>query len=254
MTFLELYGDRLDRELGSADRTHLFTTARRQAAIQDAQRDWVRQTECLVRESTVSLVDEVGEYDLERACPDFWFLTGRGPALEQEDAAGTVTVLVGEDLPQRTVAWLDREDPGWRQADPGTPTAWYLRPDGGRTWLGLTPMPDIGTTDLWTLRVPYVAEPADLVADSDEPFTVHENSPTRLRAWHQALVHRAAASLELLRRDRAAHDWQLQRYATYVTDYLQRTRARGGSTISFARDYRGEVRGTVDGVVSDPRR
>jgi hypothetical protein len=46
MDFVTLYGLELDRELGSADRTVLFTTARRKAAINAAQLEWVKRTEC----------------------------------------------------------------------------------------------------------------------------------------------------------------------------------------------------------------
>ena len=50
MTFLELYGTELDRELGTTDRTQRFTTARRKAAINAGQLEFVRRTECLTRE------------------------------------------------------------------------------------------------------------------------------------------------------------------------------------------------------------
>jgi hypothetical protein len=46
MTFLQLYGDYLDIELGSADRTALFTTARRKDAVNRAQLEFAKQTEC----------------------------------------------------------------------------------------------------------------------------------------------------------------------------------------------------------------
>ena len=65
MTFLELYGTELDRELGTVDRTQRFTTARRQAAINAAQVEFVKRTECLTRSVSISLVDGTREYDLE---------------------------------------------------------------------------------------------------------------------------------------------------------------------------------------------
>lgn len=247
-TFLELYGAALDRELGSADRTVLFTTARRQQAINDAQRAWVRETECLVREGSVEVAQEVAEYDLESRFSDFWWLAPRGVVLVQDDGTDQ-TYLTGEDFPQRQVEWLDRYEPGWRQAPAGTPTCWYPRTDDGRLFLGLSPAPDIPADELWSLTVAYVAQPTDLSADTDEPFSINDNPAAHLRAWHPALVHYAAAQLELLRRDRQAYDLQLSRWAQWVVDYLQRYRPRGGQTVEFARDYRGEARrhtGTPD--------
>lgn len=241
-SFVELYGDRLDRELGSADRTHLFTSARRKAAINDAQREWVRLTEALVRELVFTLVDEVAEYDLESRADDFWLLARQGVEVSQTDSDGNVTVYAGDDLPRRDVVWLNREEANWRTASAGTPTCYYLREDAGTTKVGFYPAPDIGAGEIWTARVPYVAQPADLVADADEPFTVNGNSAARLRPWHQALTHFAAAQLELLRRDSAAHDLQIQRFTGYVTQFLQAHRPRGGTHVVFARDYRSEAR------------
>lgn len=252
-TFVELYGDLLDRELGSADRAQLFTTARRQAAINEAQREWVRLTESFTREVVFTLADAVGEYDLEARAEAFWAVAKPGVELTITDAAGDTRSVAGDDLPRRDIVWLNREETGWRDASPGTPTAWYLRDDGGRTLLGLSPAPDIGAGELWTVRVPYVAQPADLSADTDEPFTVHGNASARLRPYHKALGHYAAAQLELLRRDSAAHDLQLQRFSGYVTQYLQAQRPRGGTHVVFARDYRREARGTTLGS-EDPWR
>lgn len=241
-SFLELYGALLDRELGSADRTQLFTVVRRQAAINEAQGEFVRLTEALVRELVFTLVDAVAEYDLESRASDYWQLARQGVEVSQTDANGNVTVYAGDDLPRRDVVWLNREDPGWRTASAGTPTCYYLREEAGTTKLGFSPAPDIAAGEFWTARVPYVAQPADLVADTDEPFTVNGNSAARLRPWHKSLAHYAAAQLELLRRDSAAHDLQMQRFTGYVTQYLQAHRPRGGTHVVFARDYRSEAR------------
>ena len=244
MTFTELYGDRLDRELGSSDTRQLFTTARRKSAINDAQREWVRQTECLVRELSITLLDGVREYDLRTRTTDFWMLAKPGADLTIIETSGTRTVS-GPDFPQRSEAWLDAEEPDWRNASAGTPTAWYLRHSGGQLKFRVTPAPDTATSERWTVRLYYLAQPTDMSVDADEPFEVNGESPQWLRPWHQALVHYAAAQLEKLRRDHAASDMQLQRFVTYVTDFLQRQRPKGPRTVRWARDYRGEAAGSM---------
>ena len=57
MTFVELYADALDRELASADRNALFTVVRRKYAVNEAQREFTRLTDCYLKEVTIPLVD-----------------------------------------------------------------------------------------------------------------------------------------------------------------------------------------------------
>lgn len=241
--FSDLYSTRLDRELGSLD-TQLFTAARRKAAINEAQQEFVRLTGCLTREAQVSLSDGDDEVDLEAVITDddFIELTKDGVQLKQVSGSNT-RYIAGDDLPRRDIPWLDRHMPGWRSAADSTPTAHYLREDGGLTLLGLTPPLAISGSDTWTLIVPYIALPEDMVDDADEPFTVDANAKRTLRSWHQGLVHFAAARLELLRKNYPAYDRQMQLFNTYVTDYLQKQRRKGGQHVLFARDYLGEVSG-----------
>lgn len=56
MNFNLLYGQQLDVELGSADRAILFTTARRQKAINDAMHNFERVTSCTPVFGTIALV------------------------------------------------------------------------------------------------------------------------------------------------------------------------------------------------------
>lgn len=57
MQFSLLYGSQLDIELGSPDRTQLFTTARRQKAINDAMHDWERMTYCTPVYGTIPITN-----------------------------------------------------------------------------------------------------------------------------------------------------------------------------------------------------
>jgi hypothetical protein len=256
MTFLELYGAKLDRELGSADTTLLFTTARRKAAINDAQQEWVRLTESFTREASVALVDGTAEYDLEAVvtAADYQWLCEQGLEVNIVDASGNTRTLAGDELPRRTIAWLNRYDPSWRSAAAATPLAHYIREDGGTVTVGLYPAPSIGAGATWTLRVPYVARPADLTLDADVPFSVAGNAKAALYAWHQALVHYAAGLLERLRKDRVASDAQMQLFGAFVTDYLQRHRARAPQHITFQRSYREKGSSVYGGILyTNPR-
>lgn len=252
VTFSDLYGDRLDQELGSADRTKLFTTAKRKAAINFGQREFVKQTECLPRQATIALTSGVGEIDLDAELDDGTWLTAQGVELQIVPLTGSTRYVGGDDLPIRTIGWLNRNNPGWREASAGTPTDQYLRDDGGSVYLGLTPAPLIPTGDVWSVIVPYLALPEDMTGDTAVPFAVDGDAKRMLWPWHQALVHYAAAQLELLRKEAQRSDLQMKKFAGYVADYLQRHRTKGGTQVSFTRDYRGDARRSSRGV--DPRR
>lgn len=241
MNFLQLYGEELDRELGSDDRTQLFTISRRKQAINMAQMRFVQDTECLIRQGTVALLDGIQEYDLEASFQDFLQIARQGVEFVHTDAQGKKTYASGDDLLRRDIHWLNRAEPGWRNASTGTPHFYYIREDGGSVFIGLVPPPKIGTGESAVLTVPYVARPADMVNDADEPFTIGGNPKKSLEPWHPALVKYAAYLLEQFRKNLAVADKRLSEYASYVVDYIQKQRPRGGGHVQFARNYRAEV-------------
>jgi hypothetical protein len=234
--FSQLYGIELDRELGSSS-TALFTTARRKAAINAAQLEWVKRTECLIKETSVSLVDDTQEYDLEVSITDLGWVSKQG--IRIAITSGTTTrYLEGDDLRMTSIERLAVDEAGWRAASAGTPTKWYIRRDGGRLYLGLHPKPSIDGTDTWVAVIPYVIQPADLSADADEPFTVSSNIPITLRPWHRALAHFAAFDLEKLRKDTARQQAQLALWEAEVQRFLGNEKPKNGSVIRMARNYR----------------
>jgi len=253
VTFLELYGVSLDRELGSSS-TVLFTTLRRKAAINEAQRAFNRLTECFTREASIALSNAVGEYDLEAAITavDYLWLAKQGVEVKKIDASANVTYFAGDDLLRTTIQRLNREEPGWRTASAGNPSAHYLREDGGLVYLGLYPAPAVGAGETWTGIVPYVAQPADMTADADIPFTASSNAKRSLEPFHYALAHYAAGQLELLRKNTDGRAEQMQLFGGYVADYLGKQRPHGPQHVTFARDYSGG-RGTRS-QRNDPRR
>jgi hypothetical protein len=255
-----LSGRLLTQELGSEDSTVLFTDARREAAIFDAIREFADLTECVIRLSSVTITGGVAEYDLHNssivASQDFVrFANDQAVEVHYTDASSHTTYLSGEALPERTVRWLDRHDPGWRDSTAissgmQTPTCFYRRVDGGRLYLGFYPVPSTGSSASMKALVPYVAYPSVSTASTHVPFTdTNGNTRWDLRPYHQGLVHYAAHQLEKLRKDDQASDRQLQRFMGYVQRYLQSLRIKGGSAVTFARRYfRGsQLRGT------DPR-
>lgn len=252
MNFLALYGDELDRELATEDRSVRFTLARRKAAINAGQLEFLKRTECLQRQVSIALVSGTQEYDLEASISDFGWIAKQGIAIAITSGT-TVRYLEGDDLRRVTVERLTVEEPSWRAATAATPLKYYLRRDGGTINLGLHPKPSIAGSDTWAALVPTVVLPADLSADSDEPFTISSNPVRSLRFWHRALVHFAAFDLEKFRKDAQRASGQLQLFEREVLDYLGREKPHGGQTVRLSRDYRGDARSGSEGRPLDPR-
>lgn len=243
MTFLELYGTALDNELSSEDRTSLFTTAKRKQAINDAVERFIQLTDCTKTYGSVPIVDGTAEYDLESTFTSYIKLAGP-PSVKIVTSSAT-RYIQGDELPQRTPEWLDRGEPGWRALSAGTPMGWYLKEDGGATYVGLTPPPDVGSGETWTLIVPYVARPTAMSADGDEPFTISSNVIKRLVPFHYGLVHYAAAKLESLRKNLTGRTYQEQQFAGYVADYLKNAESQRPREVTFARNYLSDRDGRV---------
>lgn len=253
-----MYGDQLDKELGSNDTSLLFTTTKRKAEINRAQAWFVEQTECLTRETTIAIVDGTQEYDLEANISDFLRISKQGVELKITPSSGDPTYYAGRDFPRRDIAWLNANEPGWKNSDTGRPECWYLQEDGGLVVIGVVPVPDVLSGETWTLIVPYVARPSDMSADGDEPFTVSSNVKKTLSPWHDALVYYAASELEKLRKN-VPRSLELLQYAqARVQDYKARRQPKGGQHVTFARPYRGEASGVRDRALSpwldDPRK
>lgn len=235
-TFAGLYGNDLDRELGSADRSELFTLSRRKAAINAGQLEFVKRTDCLQRQTAITLVTDTQEYDLETVT-DFAWIAKQGLAIKI--VSGTTTRYIeGDDLTVTTDGRLSLEAPGWRAVSKGTPESVYIRQDGGAVYVGLHPKPSITVGDVWTLILPYVVVPDDLSADSDAPFTVNGNALVSMRPWYRALVHYAAYDLEKLRKDIARSGAQLQLFEAEVQKFIGQSKPKNGTRVRLAFDYR----------------
>lgn len=244
--FSTLTGRLLDQELHSDDSTVLFTTAKRNAAINEGVREFARLTQCYIRRSTITIVGGTGEYDLLSTTilpnGDFVEWVADAPAFRYTDASSNTQVLAGRDLPQRTVGWLDRFEPGWQISTQASsviqlPQVWYERMDGARRYLGFYPVPSTGSSASADVLITYRARPATLSSTGDEPFQVNSSVRTDLRDYHQGLVHYAASQLEKLRPDEQARQTQLQKFLAYVTQYLQAHRIKGGTHTTPARSY-----------------
>lgn len=259
MTYLQLYGEALNLELGSDDTTALFTTARRKKAINDAQQEFAKQTECFTKSVSIPMVDNTREYDLEVVitADDFLDLAKDGVEFVFTDASGNVTYLSGADFPRIDLPTLNREQSGWRSTTKAEkPSSYYIREEGGKVYFGMSEPPSVTAPSTASVTLPYVAVPPDMTGDTNEPFSLTAGSdPKRsLRPWHQVLVNYAAALLEPLRKNYAGEQRQRALFAGGVADYLQRKRPKGGTRITMARDYRGEASGRkLTGPLADPR-
>jgi hypothetical protein len=254
-TFEQLWRTRLDVELNSVS-TVLFTSARRQQAVNDGQAEFADLTECYIRQSSVTCSCNVTEYQLLSSgvlggSTDYVRLAPQGVEYLHTDSNGTLTQAAGpEDFPERPIQWKHRDDRHWRESTTPTltPTGYYLRPDGGNLYIGLNEPPDIGSSEAAELRVPYVALPAPMTSSNAEPFTHNSSVRTDLRIYHQALTHFAAYRLLPLQGKVQEAQAQLQLFLSYVTRYQQTQRPRGGQTVSFARNYFKEAQGAQDGI------
>lgn len=261
--FSSLWQRLLTQELGSEDSTQLFTDARRQAGINDGIAEFADVTECFVRVSTQTWPGGTLEIDLNNSSvitsQDFVRLAAKqSPVVLYTDASSNVTEISGDDLRQVDVAWLNRQEPGWRQSTVASsamqlPTKFYLRPDGGSLYFGLWPTLSTGSSASAKVLIPYVAKPPVLSNSTSEPFTISGAARLDLRVYHKAAVHYGAHQLEKLRRDDQASDRQLQKFLSYVTRYAQSMRQKGGTALTFARTYFRRSVGVNDDV-SDPRR
>jgi len=260
-TFLQLQGELLSRELGSDDTTVLFTSTRRESAINAAQLEFVKQTECYTKELSITLANGTQEYDLDSDAVlggDFLWIASQGIEHSFTDSSANVTYTAGEDFPRVDIETLNEQTPGWRNTSSSNrPQSYYIREAGGNVYLGLYPKPLIGAGESAAVRVPYVAVPPDMSQASHEPFSITAggNVKQTLRPWHQALVHYAAALLEPLRKNYAGEQRQRQLFAAYVADYLQRHRPKGGHVVKLSRRYYAEARKgrSLAGVSFTPR-
>ena len=258
--FVELYATRLDYELGTNDSNVLFTTARRKASVNDGLREFADLTECWQRASTIVCSNAVAQYNLHSPVnvpgEDFVRLTGDGPTFLRIDASSNRTYRSGDDWPRRDEAWLNSHEPGWQESTGATaPTAWYVSVQDGQMALGMFPPPSLSTSEASYVLLPYVARPSSLVDDTSVPFTDADGyTRTDLQPYHQALVHFAAHRLELLRKDTAASDRQLQKFLGYVQRFIGAKRKPGGETIRPARSYftRASRRGEDEGGLRSP--
>lgn len=252
VAFSSLYGALLNQELGSADSTQLFTTARRQAAVNRGQVEFAELTECLIRRSTVTITGGTSEYDLNSTVTlpggDFIRLAVDGVEFRYTDASSNVTILADDSLPRRDIPWLNKYESGWRLATVASsvrqlPSKYYLRYDGPAVFLGFTPQPSTGSSASASAMVSYHALPAAMTSDTQEPYIVNSSVRRDLRPYHQALVHYGAYQLEKLRRDEQASQSQLQIFLGYVTRYLQQRRIKGGRAVMQGKSYFADARG-----------
>lgn len=257
-----MWSSALTQELGDADSTRLFTDARRQQAVNNGVLMFTDLTECALRQSTITSSHGVREYDLLSTVNvpggDFLKLSKQLPEYQFTDSGGNVTYVTGEDFPRRDINYLNTYQQGWRDSTGGTPSAYYLRPDGGSLFFGMDTPPQIVSTAGESAKVllPYVARPATMSNSTDVPFTFGTGVRTDLEPYHQGPVHYAAYELEKLRVNDQAAQTQWQLFLSYVERFLKTMRPKGGQQVRFARNYWAETRAkrwiTSDAAIADP--
>jgi hypothetical protein len=253
--FGHLYSSALDYELGTDDSTRLFTTARRQQSINEGLEQFADLTECFIRQSTIVSSHGVREYSLQSTVNipggDFVRPAKQRPEyhLTSSGSSAQVTYISGDLFERRDPDWLNQYVPGWRDSTGGTPQYWYDRLDGGQRVFGMTPPPEIGSSETGTVIFNYVARPPTLTASTDVPYRVTSTAigpstgtRTDLDGYHQAAVHYAAHKLEKLRVNTEGSQAQLQIFLGWVARYMADRKPKGGQTIKLARSYFAESR------------
>lgn len=250
-TFEYLYSDGLNLTLNSSDSNTLFTTARRKQAINEAQAQFCDLTECLLRQSSITVSCNTAEYNLLSSAvlggsTDFARLSTQSLEYRVRSSGATprwITWLTGDDFLDQSVTWRNRQTPGWRQSTTvGTPTGYYIRPNGGQLLLGLDVAPNVGSSEAAEILVPYLARPAAMTSSGDVPFTVGGATRTDLTLFHDALPHYAAYTLLGLTGDENGAQAQLQKFMGYVTRYFGQQAPRGPKQVSLNRNYLGRAR------------
>lgn len=248
MTFSDLYNTDLTTELGSSDTSQRFTTVLRKRYVNEGQRVFNEQTGCFIRRATIPLTDNVSEYDLEAvgviSTTDYLRPSKTSASLKRVDAASNVAYTEGPDLPFKSEEELNQTRSGWRAETASTPECWTLRDDAGSSYVVLVPAPDVPSGETWTLLWPYVAVPADMSADGDEPYSVSSNTRTTLRPYHRAILHYAAAQCEKLRKNYEGVDRQMKFFAGVVAKYFTDQQPARGSKIRLSTNYRTRLRGS----------
>lgn len=245
--FGDLTGIYLDHELRSADSTVLYTSTRRAQAINDGYREFCELTECLLRVSTVTCSCNTSTYNLLSSgvlgSTDFVRIAPRGVEYHLLSSGGgstaRLTQLAGDDVfPRRDIEWLNAYDSGWRQStSPQMPTGYYVDASDGKFVVGLDRPPDIGSSEVGKLIVPFIARPAPMTSTGDVPFTIGSATRQDLIPFHQALVHYAAHQLWKLKGDADESDRQMAKFLAYVQRYTEKMRTRGASFVRLAKNY-----------------
>lgn len=264
MIFKTLWKSELSIQLNNSDTSVLFTSTRRQEAINAAVEEFADLTECLIRQSTIACSCNTREYMLLSSgvlggSTDYTRLAKQGVEYHHISSGGRLRTVAGDEFPRRDIEWLNSYEPGWRESTTPTelPTGYYLRADGGNVYLGLKDVPDVGSSETGKVLVPYVARPAPMASSSVEPFTVNGSARTDLRVYHRALPHYAAYKLLPLIGDLQGANDQLQTFLGYVTRYTQNQRPKGGQHVTLARSYFRESRrsnGSGDRSISNDSR
>src|SRR3990167_7268653 len=108
----------------------------------------------------------------------------------RKKTTGVVTEI--KEISERV---LRQSNPDYERQAAGSPVNYFIRmpTDGSNNLqLGIVPAPNSSSTG--TLRVDYVAQPADLSSDSDTPFDGYLS----LAPYHGALVYQVSAKLKMI--------------------------------------------------------
>jgi hypothetical protein len=153
----------------------LFTPAQYQAALQEAQERFVKDTKCLLDVDTETPVADQAEYDLPTDIMEVNRLSHRGILLSRKAEFDL-------DLMSGGIDWTEVK---------GTPQCYYIDLDPNNKKFGLYPIPQAADVVTNSIKIEYIKMPPVMSTDSSVPFDSH----TLLIPYHDALAYRAAFKL-----------------------------------------------------------
>lgn len=173
------------RDTSSDTTLQTFSNAYLLSYINQAQRDINSYVWAVKATTSTTLSANTTYYDM----PDAFL------AAEQVVWTKTTTGITSE-LEEISERSLRQRNPDYERQTAGPPVEYFIRyPKDGSDNLELGVYPAPNSTSTGTLKVDYVAEPADLSGDTDVPFDGYEH----LTPYHNSIVHLVTSRLLLIK-------------------------------------------------------
>lgn len=190
-----------------------YSDAQLLSMINEGQKDVSNSTWIVSKSTTISLVSGTTYYsipsdviEITRLTREFKYIDETSLTKLDSDAIGSAWELIG-----------------------GTPVD-YFQDSTRIDQIGITPFPNT-TSSTGTLRLQYIAQPVDLVLDTDVPF----NAFNRYLSYHDLIVYYVCTRIFMLEGDAA----KMGVYSQLYESRIQVVKEKVGSTPNFTPSFSG---------------